>query len=145
MFVLYYKEGCQFSRNAENLLSLYKLSYKKIILNDNSLIKSMLLHKPYYHRTLPAIFYYKNELSKDQLIMAEMSILDNGLFIGGYDKLNNLMSKILSLTANNLRQMYEDYKIVDGRLSYTEFLIIAIYVIKTIKSNKNKCNNLSSS
>ena len=61
MFLLYYKNGCQYSRNAENLLSLYSLIYQKIIVDDNSVIRSSLLLKPYYHHTMPAIFFYFNE------------------------------------------------------------------------------------
>ena len=140
MFLLYYKQGCPYSRNAENLLSLYNLFYQKIIVSDDSAIRSSLLLKPYYHRTMPAIFFYPTQLTDDDIKMANMCIPDNGLFIGGYDKLNNLISKILSLTKDNLKQIYQEYKIVDGRLSYVEFLMVAKYVIKTIKSKQNdKC------
>ena len=136
MFLLYYKNGCQYSRNAENLLSLYSLIYQKIIVDDNSVIRSSLLLKPYYHHTMPAIFFYFNELTNDDIKMANMCFpTSKKLFIGGYDKLNNLISKILSLNKNNLKKIYQEYKIVDGRLNYVEFLIIAKYVIKTTKVN----------
>ncbi len=134
MFLLYYKQGCPYSRNAENLLSVYNIFYKKIIIIDDSVIRSALLSKPYYHRTMPAIFFYPNELTNDSIQVANMCIPENGLFIGGYDKLNNLMSKILSLDKDNIKQVYQDYKIIDGRLMYIEFLRIAIYVIRIIKN-----------
>ena len=66
MFIVYYKQGCPYSKNAENLLSLYKLSFIKIIIDDYSIIRKLLLQKPYYHPTMPAIFYYKNELFECQ-------------------------------------------------------------------------------
>ena len=136
MFLLYYKNGCHFSHNAEKLLSLYNLFYHKITVDNDSVIRSTLLLKPYYHRTMPSVFFYPIELTDDDIKMANMCIPENGLFIGGYDKLNNLMSKILSLTKDNLKQIYQEYKIIDGRLSYVEFLRIAIYVIKTIKGKQ---------
>jgi glutaredoxin len=133
MFLLYYKDGCFFSKNAENLLSLYNLSFQKIIVSDDNGIRKSLLLNPYYHHTMPAIFFYKDRKLEDSILMTNTCIPEEGNFIGGYDKLNNLMSKILSLTKNNIKQMYEEYKIFDGRLNYVDFLIIAIYVIKIIK------------
>ena len=136
MFLLYYKDGCFFSKNAENLLSLYNLSFQKIIVSDNNAIRSSLLLKPYYHHTMPAIFFYNDITSEDTLLMTNTCIPENSKFIGGYDKLNNLMSKILSLTNNNIKQMYEEYKIVDGRLNYVDFLIIATYIIEIVRKKK---------
>ena len=133
MFLLYYKDGCTFSRNAENLLSLYNLKYVKIVITDDSVIRSLLLLTPYYHRTMPAIFFYQNEIKDDDIKMANSYIPESGFFIGGYDKLNNLMSKILSLNKENIKQMYQEYKIFDGRLSYGEFLVISKYVVGIVR------------
>jgi len=133
MFLLYYKNGCTFSKKAENLLSLYNLNYIKIVIPDDSNIRSSLLSTPYYHRTMPAIFFYQNVISDDNIKMVNLCIPEGGLFIGGYDKLNNLISKILSLRKENIKQIYQEYKIVDGRLSYVEFLIIAKYVVGIVR------------
>lgn len=133
MFLLYYKEGCPFFKKTENLLSLYNLDYHKIIVNDDSVIRSSLLLKPYYHYTMPAIFFYMEKISDESIRMANTCIPENRLFIGGYDKINNLMSNILNLKKDNIKQIYEEYRIVDGRLNYVEFLVIAKYIIKIIK------------
>lgn len=127
MFLLYYKQYCPYSKNAEKLLSLYNLKYEKIIIDGHNNIREDLSKNPYNHYTLPAIFYLQNDEKMDH----NLQLPSDGIFIGGYSGLNNLMSKILSLSKENIKLIYSE---LSDKFTYYEYLLIAIYVQKIIKN-----------
>ena len=133
MFVLYYKLNCPYSEKANTLMKEYKLSYIKVITNDNYLLLSE-IKQAFNYNKMPVIIYYDdNDITELQV---SSHVKDNGQFIGGCSDFENLISKILNLTRENIKEMYAEYITSPNRYTifYKYFLKIAIEIKKALST-----------
>lgn len=113
MFLIYLKKYCPYSSKAKLLLEKYKLKFRDIMIDDNLPLRSNVMKK-YNHSTMPIIFYCENDI---------VDPLDN-IFIGGSDKLANLIDNLSKLNKTNIKETYDNY--YQDTMTYKQFLKIAL-------------------
>jgi glutaredoxin len=147
MFLLYYKQGCPYSQGAETLMNNLNVKYVKFIVNNNIDNIKQMLYKKYNHNTFPTIFY-RNEKSdnSDELRSSLLTpatkvaecnteILDTDIFIGGFDKFNQLLDICKSIKKSkndNFKKLFNSIE-NEFKLLYRDFLIVVNYIITFLK------------